>query len=209
MTTGEGGMIVTNNRQIAEICRSERNQGRAENSGWLQHDRLGFNYRLSDIHCALGIAQLERIDELLEGRARVAATYARGLKNVEGVETPGQDKDSKRSWFGYVIQLAADRPQKIRDGVLAALRERGIGCQAYFPPIHEQPYFRALELGPQPALPHTKSAAARCIALPMFSAMSEDQVLEVCDAVRDSVKKYCAVERPETARYAAAGSARA
>ncbi len=208
MTTGEGGMIVTNNRQIAEICRSERNQGRAENSGWLQHDRLGFNYRLSDIHCALGIAQLERIDELLQGRTRVAARYAQGLKNVDGVETPGKDEGSKRSWFAYVIQLAADWPQKIRDGVLAELQQRGIGCQAYFPPIHEQPYFRALELGPQPPLPHTESAAARCIALPMFSTMTDDQVLEVCDAVRESVGKLYSVERPEVARYAAAGSAR-
>jgi perosamine synthetase len=189
MTTGEGGMIVTNDREIAECCRSERNQGRAANSGWLEHDRLGFNYRLSELHCALGIAQLERIDELLAERSRVAAEYEGGLGNVAGIVTPqtSDDADSRRTWFGYVIQIRGAAGERRRDAVIAHLRERGIGCQAYFPPIHTQPYFRRLELGPTPLLPATEDAAVRCIALPMFSSMTAEQVADVCGAVREAV----------------------
>jgi perosamine synthetase len=189
MTTGEGGMIVTNDAEIAECCRSERNQGRAANSSWLEHDRLGFNYRLSELHCALGIAQLERIDELLADRQRVAAEYERGLGDVEGIITPlsSDDAHSRRTWFGYVIRIRGTAGERRRDAVIAHLRERGIGCQAYFPPIHTQPYFRRLELGATPLLPATEDAASRCIALPMFSSMTNEQVADVCAAVRAAV----------------------
>jgi perosamine synthetase len=203
MTTGEGGMIVTNDRRIAEVCRSERNQGRAENAGWLRHDRLGFNYRLSDLHCALGIAQLERIDELLEARRRVAAAYERVFREARGIDIPYESEDVRRSWFTYVIQIRGARAEVTRDAVLARLRERGVGCQAYFPPIHEQPYFRELELGPLPSLPNTEDAARRCIALPMFSTMTEAQVLEVCAAVREELNALRQESSGEVAIHAA------
>ena len=101
MTTGEGGMVVTNDGRIAKLCRSMRNQGRDEDSGWLRHCRLGFNYRLSELHCALGLAQLERIDELLVARTRVAAIYSRELADIQSVRLPGKHPDTVRGWFVY------------------------------------------------------------------------------------------------------------
>src|SRR5207249_11837828 len=109
MTTGEGGMVVCPIEAHKERIDSERNQGRAPDMGWLDHDRLGFNYRLSDLACALGVAQLERLDDLLAGRARVAALYNEALADVEGVELPCADQDGdRRSWFVYVVKLPAE-----------------------------------------------------------------------------------------------------
>ena len=105
ITTGEGGMIVTDNPQIAGECRSMRNQGRSESSEWLSHTRLGYNYRLSDLHCALGLAQLERIQELLGGRARVAAAYSRQLAGASGLVLPAVNSRDNRSWFAYVVRV--------------------------------------------------------------------------------------------------------
>jgi perosamine synthetase len=207
ITTGEGGMIVTNNRRIAEACRSERNQGRAENSAWLEHDRLGFNYRLSELHCALGLAQLERVDELLAQRERVAIAYESGLRSVDGISIPRGSTDAARSWFAYVVQVTGANARKRRDELIAGLRERGIGCQAYFPPVHTQPYFRALELGLQPGLPVTEDAAARCIALPMCSQLSDEQVTEVCGTVREVLSTMKSARGAEMAAHAAAAGA--
>ncbi len=209
MTTGEGGMIVTNDRRIAEVCRSERNQGRAQDAGWLRHDRLGFNYRLSDLHCALGIAQLERIDDLLAARRRVAAAYEREFREVPAIDLPRDSEDVRRSWFVYAIQIRGIGAESTRDALLSRLRERGIGCQAYFPPIHTQPYFRALELGPAPPLPLTEDAARRTIALPMFSAMTEQQVVEVCVAVREELDAIRRVDADHTAPKEIAAAAHA
>jgi perosamine synthetase len=185
MTTAEGGMVVTNDPGIAKLCRSMRNQGRDEDSGWLRHERLGFNYRLSELHCALGLAQLERIDELLAARARVAKAYARELANVETIQLPVESDQMTRSWFVYVIQLRNHFAQTGRDLMIAMLRERGIGCQAYFPAIHEQPYLQELRVGPEPFLPHTVAASERCVALPFFGSMADEQVGEVGAAVRE------------------------
>ncbi len=183
MTTAEGGMIATNNPQIAHRCRSLRNQGRDEDGGWLRHELLGYNYRLSELHCALGLAQLERIEELLGARARVAALYARFLSGVPGILLPRDPPETKRSWFAYVIRLEGPPGAAPRDHLMARLRERGIACQAYFPPIHRQPYFREFSPARQRALPLTESAADRCLALPLFPAMTDEQVEEVCAAV--------------------------
>jgi len=189
MTTAEGGMVVTNNPHIAAVCRSLRNQGRDEDTQWLRHIRLGFNYRLSDLHCALGLAQLERLDEMLAARARVAAAYSRGLAGIAQITLPHESQGIVRSWFVYVIQLGGGLSdpvaEDLRDHLMAGLRRRGIACQTYFPPIHRQPYFREFLRLPQPQLPHTESAAARCLALPLFPSMTNDQVAEVCNAVRE------------------------
>ena len=184
MTTGEGGMVVTNDPRIARHCRSMRNQGRDEDSGWLRHCQLGFNYRLSELHCALGLAQLERLDELLVARARVAAVYSRELADVEGIRLPGKHPDTVRGWFVYVIQLRRDSTQRVRDHVIARLRDSGIGCQAYFPPIHEQPYLQETWEGTGPFLPNTRAASQSCIALPFFASMTTEEVREVCAAVK-------------------------
>ena len=181
MTTAEGGMIVTNSLKIAHLCRSLRNQGRDEDGGWLRHERLGYNYRLSELHCALGLAQLERIPELLDARARVAAHYARFLSGAPHILLPSNPPETKRSWFAYVIQLE----RSLRDQLITGLRERGIACQAYFPAIHRQPYFREFAAGLRRPLPQTDLASQRSLALPLFPAMTEGQVAEASAAVRE------------------------
>jgi perosamine synthetase len=185
MTTGEGGMLVMDDPNIAKTCRSLRNQGRDEDSGWLRHIRLGYNYRLSDLHCALGLAQLERIDELLSARVRVAADYSRGLGDISLVSLPCEMADAARSWFVYVIGLQGSAGPMLRDRLMEGLRERGIACQTYFPAIHRQPYFAEIGLAPQRSLPFTESASERCLALPFFPSMTTEEVSEVCLAVRE------------------------
>src|SRR5713226_3914460 len=128
MTTGEGGIIVTNDERTAMLCRSMRNQGRAPQSGWLHHERLGYNYRLSDIHCALGLAQLERIEELLRGRERTASIYEQALSGHPWIRLPQTGAECQRSWFVYTIQIVppGGPPDPVlRDHVLAQLRARG------------------------------------------------------------------------------------
>jgi perosamine synthetase len=177
MTTGEGGMIVPRDPDEAARLRSERNQGRAVDMGWLDHDRLGYNYRLSDLAAALGVAQVEKLDSLLERRAAVARMYEQRLAAVEGVRTPISDRGSEvRSWFVYPVRLpeGADR-----DATIARLAERGIAAKAYLPCIHLFPHLR--ELGYREGqFPVAEAAAADSLALPFFPAMSEAQVDRVC-----------------------------
>jgi len=185
MTSGEGGMIVTDNQQIAESCRSLRNQGRAEDDGWLVHSHLGYNYRLSELHCALGLAQLDRVGAFLSKRKRVVQIYTECLGDVPQLECPVEYPDAKRSWFTYVIQLQPNSAAPRRDALMAALHARGIDCRPYFPAIHRQPYFQKAEMIASGALPHAESAAERCLALPFFASMSAAQVQEVCAAIRE------------------------
>lgn len=187
ITTGEGGMIVTNDARIAALCRILRNQGRADDGGWLLHAHLGYNYRLSELHCALGIAQLERIEELLAKRERVAKLYSEALADIPEIDLPAEHPELKRSWFAYVIQVRGSSAAARRNTLMSALHERGIDCRPYFPAIHRQPYFQPIETIPYGVLPNTESAADRCLALPFFSFMSEGQVHEVCSAVREGL----------------------
>ena len=183
ITTGEGGMVVTADGAVKERVDSERNQGRAPDMGWLDHDRLGFNYRLSDIACALGVAQLERLDAMLADRARVAALYADALEGVEGLELPAPDADgARRSWFVYVVRLprGADR-----DGAVRALAGRGIETKPYLPAIHLFSFYRE-RFGHRPGeFPVAEDAAARSLALPFFPGLSEAQVERVARGLRD------------------------
>jgi dTDP-4-amino-4,6-dideoxygalactose transaminase len=192
ITTGEGGMIVTDDAQLAELCRSLRNQGRGDDGGWLLHEHLGYNYRLSEIHCALGLSQLGQISELLSKRERLAQLYSESLADVPGVTLPHQYPDAKRSWFTYVIRLRGSSPAARRGALMAGLHERGIDSRPYFPAIHRQPYFRALPLGPFGSLPHTESAAGRCLALPFFPSMRTEQVYEVSSRVRAILGEFSA-----------------
>jgi perosamine synthetase len=177
MTTGEGGMIVPSDPAIAAQLRSERNQGRAPDMGWLDHGGLGFNYRLSDLAGALGVAQLEKLDAMLARRQAVADLYAQALAGIEGLRVPGTGRgQERRSWFVYVVELpeSADR-----DAVIAALAEDGIASKAYLPCIHLFPHLR--ELGYREGqFPIAEAASARSLALPFFPAMSEGQVTRVC-----------------------------
>lgn len=185
LTTGEGGMIVTNDERIASLCRSLRNQGRSEDGAWLDHEHLGYNYRLSDLQCALGLAQLDRVDELLASRERVAWLYSDALADIPGISLPHRSPNLKRSWFAYVVQLLGPTPAALRAKLMSGLHARGIDCRPYFPAIHRQPYFRALGLNLVGKLPNAESAADRCLALPLFPSMREDQVREVCAAIRE------------------------
>lgn len=184
ITTGEGGMLVTNDHSIAALCRSLRNQGRDENSAWLRHARLGYNYRLSDLHCALGVAQMERVEELLSARRCLAAMYSLALDGVSEILPMRDPENVRRSWFVYVIRLREPYARH-RDELMASLGGRGIACQAYFPAIHEQPYFRELCGTTVRELPHTEAASQQCLALPFFPGMTSEQVEEVSFALRE------------------------
>jgi len=177
MTTGEGGMIVPRDPEEAARLRSERNQGRAVDMGWLDHDRLGFNYRLSDVSAALGVAQVEKLDSLLERRAAVAGMYAERLAAIEGVRTPISGRGSEvRSWFVYTVRLPREAD---RDATIARLAERGVASKAYLPCIHLFPHLR--EVGYREGqFPVAEAAAADSLALPFFPAMGEAQVERVC-----------------------------
>ncbi|MGD8759285.1 MAG: DegT/DnrJ/EryC1/StrS family aminotransferase, partial [Anaerolineales bacterium] len=179
MTTGEGGMIVTDRDDWATLFRSLRNQGRDSEDGWLSHTRLGYNYRLTELSAALGLAQLGRIDELLAKRERVANWYREQLKGVEGVETPHiADTTSRISWFVYVVRLA---PEFERHAVMAALAERGIPSRPYFTPIHLQPFYRERFGYQEGDFPETEAAARSMLALPFFGNMTLKQVKYVCE----------------------------
>jgi perosamine synthetase len=183
LTTGEGGMVTVHEAALKERIDSERNQGRAPNMDWLDHDRLGFNYRLSDIACALGVAQLERLDRLLAGRARVAAAYGAALAGVEGLELPCPEVGgARRGWFVFVVQL----PRAVeRDSVVRALmQEHGVPSKPYFPAVHLMSFYRE-RFGHRPGeFPVCEDVAARSIALPFFPEMTEGQVAHVAEAVR-------------------------
>jgi dTDP-4-amino-4,6-dideoxygalactose transaminase len=185
ITTGEGGMVTLGEAVLKERIDSERNQGRSPQRGWLDHDRLGFNYRLSDIACALGLVQLERLDELLAARARVAGLYREALQSVRSLELPCPDMEgSRRGWFVFVVQL----PHGVdRDTVVRTLAAEGIQSKPYLPAIHLMRFYRE-RFGHCPGeLPVSEDVAARSIALPFFVGMQEWQVRCVADVLRDAV----------------------
>jgi dTDP-4-amino-4,6-dideoxygalactose transaminase len=185
LTTGEGGMIVPTDAEVAARLRSERNQGRAPDMGWLDHGGLGFNYRLSDLAAALGVAQLEKLDAMLTRREELAALYADGLADVEGLRIPGPGRGAeRRSWFVYVVELP---PGTDRDAIIARLGERRVASKAYLPCIHLFPHLR--ELGYREGqFPVAEAASARTLALPFFTTMTESQVARVCEALADSLR---------------------
>jgi perosamine synthetase len=184
LTTGEGGMVTLGSAEHKERIDSERNQGRAPDMGWLDHDRLGFNYRLSDIACALGLAQLERLDDMLAARARVAGWYREALSGLvaeRGLALPCPDAGGDvRGWFVFVVQLPADVD---RDGAVGALRELGVQSKPYLPAIHLMSFYRE-SFGHRPGeFPVCERVAAASLALPFFPAMTQPQVERVAEAL--------------------------
>lgn len=185
MTTGEGGIVVTDREDWAASIRSLCNQGRAPNDTWLQHTFLGYNYRMTEMSAALGRAQLSRLDELMAKREKVAAWYGERLSEIDAVSTLGiLPTTTHMSWFVYVIRFADHID---RTAVMAALHERGVPSRPYFSPIHLQPYFRST-FGYKPGdFPVTEMLGERNLAIPFSSVMSEDDVDYVCQMLRESL----------------------
>jgi perosamine synthetase len=184
LTTGEGGMLTLGSHDHKVTIDSERNQGRAPDMGWLDHDRLGFNYRLSDLACAIGLAQLERLDDMLAARARAAGWYREALAPLadgRGLELPCEDAGGdRRGWFVFVVQL----PHEVeRDDTIRALRELGVASKPYLPAIHLMSFYRE-RFGHRPGeFPVAEDVAARSVALPFFPELSEAQVERVAEAL--------------------------
>jgi dTDP-4-amino-4,6-dideoxygalactose transaminase len=185
MTTGEGGMLTLASAEHKVQVDSERNQGRAPDMDWLDHDRLGFNYRLTDIASALGLAQLDRLDDLLAGRARAAGWYREALAGFEGLDLPCEDADGAvRGWFVFVVQL----PHGVdRDDTIRALAARGIPSKPYMPAIHLMSFYRERFGHREGEFPVCEDVAARSIALPFFPEMTESQVAEVAEALESVI----------------------
>jgi len=186
ITTGEGGVIVTDDDQAADLMRALRNQGRAPGDTWLQHTHLGFNYRLDEMSAVLGKVQMTRLDELLNKREQVAAWYSERLEEIPGVEAPKIVATTTRvSWFVYVIRFA---PGIDRDRVARAISEQGIPARPYFIPIHLQPYMVS-RFGYQPGdFPVTEDLGRRGLAIPFSSVMTEPQVDRVCQSIREAIR---------------------
>jgi perosamine synthetase len=180
LTTGEGGMVVTSSEEEWHLIRSLRNQGRPEPGGWLEHVRLGFNYRLSDVAAALGIGQIERLDEILVRRAEAAARYGALLGSVDGLELPtADDADHRRSWFVYVV-LFPDAAA--RERAIATFEREGIGYNRYLPSIHLQPYMRERFGFAEGLCPVAEDVSSRSLALPFFTGIepaAQERVAEV------------------------------
>lgn len=185
ITTGEGGMVTTHSESEWRLLKSLRNQGRADSGGWLEHARLGFNYRIDDIRAAIGLGQLEKLGAILEGRAEVAARYSALLESLPGLGLPcGDDADHQRSWFVYVVTLpfGADR-----EAVIAVLTDRGVQTARYLPCIHLQPYMQE-RFGYRVGLcPVAEDAASRTLALPFHARLGEDDQAYVADALRTAL----------------------
>ena len=183
ITTGEGGMIVTNNPKIAGLACTLRNQGRSESGEWLQHEELGYNYRISELNCALGVEQLKRIESILGRRGAIAREYHLRLQNDPHLELPPIELPRRRlSWFVYVVRLRNSFTAFHRDQLFREMAARGMGCGRYFAPIHLQPVYQSLP-NQRMNLPVTESQAARTLALPFFNRITEAQIAEVCSTL--------------------------
>ncbi len=191
LTTGEGGVIVPRSPEVATRLRSERNQGRAEDMSWLSHERLGFNYRLTELQAAIGAVQVERGDRLLAERARIAALYAERLGAIGGTPAEGGDRaglvlpctergEERRSWFIYTVLLPRGTD---RDSLVGELGRQGIQAKAYMPCIHLMPHYRERFGFREGQFPVAEDASARLLALPFFGGMHERQVERVCEAL--------------------------
>lgn len=185
ITTGEGGMILTDADDLAETCISLRNQGRGKDSGWLVHERLGYNFRLSDINCALGIVQLSRIHEIKVKRRQVAQWYQEILADDDRLIVPAEPKDCDISWFVFVVRLTDDFSTEQRDQILQQMTNHDIQVSNYFPPVHLMPFI-AEQFGYQQGdFPITESVSQRTIALPFHNHLNKDEIAAVCQNLRE------------------------
>ncbi len=189
ITTGEGGIIVTDDRKIADLCRSFRNQGRDPNGSWLSHARLGYNYRLSDINAAMGIVQMQRLDDIVTARQRVAHEYISQLLDEPRLILPTIDDETVMSWFVFVVRLTSEFDAADRDAILAYLKNHHIGCSNYFPPIHLQPFYVADHGFKRGDFPITEYVADRTIALPFHNRLSHMEIERVVHHLRQALEQ--------------------
>jgi perosamine synthetase len=183
LTTAEGGVVLTDDPELARVLSSLRNQGRSDDGAWLVHSRLGFNYRLSDVHSAIGVAQLERLDSMMAGRDRVAGWYQDRMRQIVGV-TPMYEGPQRRSWFVYAPRLD---PGLARDEIIGDLDAVGVSAKPYLPCIHLQPYYQDVHGHGPGEFPVTEAISASTIALPFFPEMTEGQVERVCGALESAI----------------------
>ncbi len=184
LTTAEGGVVLTDDDALYLLLKSLTNQGRSDDGAWLVHSRLGFNYRLSDVHAAIGIAQIERLDWMQDARTRIAGRYQARMASVDGV-TPMYEGPQRRSWFVYAPRLDPDLD---RDAIIGRLEAEGVSAKPYLPCIHLQPYYRT-DHGHAPGeLPVTEEISASTIALPFFCEMTDEQVDRVCDTMERAIQ---------------------
>ncbi|HEV8075017.1 MAG TPA: DegT/DnrJ/EryC1/StrS family aminotransferase [Candidatus Acidoferrum sp.] len=203
ITTGEGGAVVTNDPRLAARVKALRNQGRSDTDDWFQHSELGYNYRISEMNCTLGIGQLNRIEAILLRREEIAREYDAKLRDCKNLRLPPLSVVRRRiSWFVYVVRLAPHFSQMQRDWILKEMNNRGIGCGRYFAPIHLQPAYRDV-VAPRDGLKVTEFVAARCLALPFFNRLEEAQIKEVCGNLGELVE---IAERLAPAGKAASGA---
>ena len=186
ITTGEGGIIVTNNSSIAKLARSLRNQGREEMGSWLEHERLGYNYRMDEMSAALGVSQLKKLEVFLEKRERVARIYTEKLKGFSWVRPPVVKPYVRMSWFVYVVTLQEGLD---RDTVIGNLEKKGIPARGYFSPVHLQPYVKRIFGYKGGELPVTENIAKRTLALPFHNNLTEEEIEEVLKTLKDVVER--------------------
>ena len=197
ITTGEGGMIVTRDARLAETMRALRNQGRRAGDGWLEHSLLGYNYRLSEINCALGVTQIKRLDAILKAREAVAMRYAKALQSIPEVTVPLLKIEGGRvCWFVFMVRLAAQFTRADRDSICEQLTARGIGCGRYFAPLHLQPLFAKYAFS-RGDLAVTEQVADRTLALPFFNRLTDEQISEVCQCLREALRSISDRPRPQ------------
>ena len=189
ITTGEGGMVVTRRAELAARVRALRNQGRSPTDDWLQHGELGYNYRLSEINCTLGVGQMKRLDAILMRREQVVRIYHQHLSAITGLILPSPDVPGVRiSWFVYVVRLSETYTVNQRDAIVQNLHEAGVGCGRYFAPIHLQPSYSAWKSAS--LLPVTESQAQRTIALPFFNRITDVEISQVCSALIAAMNRF-------------------
>jgi perosamine synthetase len=193
LTTAEGGVILTDDADLYRELKSLTNQGRSDDGAWLVHSRLGFNYRLSDVHAAIGVGQIERLDDMQRDRARVAGLYQQRIADIAGV-TPMYEGAQRRSWFVYAPRLDPDLD---RDRIIGHLEARGVSAKPYLPCIHLQPYYREAHGHTPGELPVTEAISASTIALPFFCELTDQQVDRVCTALDAAIRAEhaCAPDR--------------
>jgi perosamine synthetase len=188
VTTCEGGAVVTDDENIYKLSRSMRNQGRGEDETWLYHTRLGYNYRISDINCALGISQLNRLDKIIEMRNTIAKIYSEQLSEIDKVITPYISLEvTKMSWFVYVIRLKDNFDERKRDIIIDKLGKRGIETRNYFEAIHLQPFYVEQFGFKEGDFPVTEFVSERTIALPFFTTMTEEEIDYVVNNLKEVI----------------------
>jgi perosamine synthetase len=188
ITTGEGGIVVTDRDDIAALCRSLRNQGRDDGTDWMQPTHLGYSYRIAELNCALGLAQMRRIDEILAARKRVASWYEELLAEVAGVRAPYEPKGTETSWFVYVVRLTDSPSREHAHAIRDSLRAQGIACANYFYPIHLLPHYRDQFGFKEGDFPTTERVASQTLALPFYNQLRREDVERVVASLQTAIE---------------------